>query len=167
MDTKTKETVSINTEADVAFSLSQNKTENGPFYGVALSAAKFSAANANGTNGGQASAKGQTEIFAYYPETKKYSPIFRWADEDANAFTWIHNGTLFTNVGKMHIHAYDIAERTDTLLQRSSALPLKITGTEHMLAVLNKDGSVSWYDGVTKQPLKSWYITNENEWLEY
>ena len=167
VDTKTKETVSINTEADVAFSLSQNKTENGPFYGVALSAAKFSAANANGTNGGQASAKGQTEIFAYYPETKKYSPIFRWADEDANAFTWIHNGTLFTNVGKMHIHAYDIAERTDTLLQRSSALPLKITGTEHMLAVLNKDGSVSWYDGVTKQPLKSWYITNENEWLEF
>jgi len=74
---------------------------------------------------------------------------------------------FFFMVGKMHIHAYDIAERTDTLLQRSSALPLKITGTEHMLAVLNKDGSVSWYDGVTKQPLKSWYITNENEWLEF
>lgn len=53
------------------------------------------------------------------------------------------------------------------LLERTASLPQKITGTDSVLAVLNKDGSISWYDGKTKALIKNWYITLAGEWLEY
>ena len=150
----TRETAAaIQSEADISFSLSQDAAEDGRFYGVALSSPQ------DGT--------GRTEIFTFFPETKQYSPVFRWADEDNSAFTWMKNGTLFTNVGKTQIHAYNMASRKDMLLERTASLPQKITGTDSVLAVLNKDGSISWYDGKTKALIKNWYITLAGEWLEY
>jgi len=112
----TRETAAaIQSEADISFSLSQDSAEDGRFYGVALSSLQ---------EGGS-----RTEIFAFFPETKQYSPVFKWADEDNSAFTWVKNGTLFTNVGKTQIHAYNIASRKDMLLERTASLPQKITGT--------------------------------------
>ena len=150
----TRETAAaIQSEADISFSLSQDSAEDGRFYGVALSSSQEEGS--------------RTDIFAFFPETKQYSPVFKWADEDNSAFTWVKNGTLFTNVGKTQIHAYNIASRKDTLLERTASLPQKITGTDSVLAVLNKDGSISWYDGKTKALIKNWYITLAGEWLEY
>jgi len=150
----TRETAAaIQSEADISFSLSQDSAEDGRFYGVALSSSQ---------EGGS-----RTEIFAFFPETKQYSPVFKWADEDNSAFTWVKNGMLFTNVGKTQIHAYNITSRKDMLLERTASLPQKITGTDSVLAVLNKDGSISWYDGETKALIKNWYITLAGEWLEY
>ncbi|MGI5172005.1 WD40 repeat domain-containing protein [Treponema sp. OMZ 840] len=152
IDPSTKETTALMDGIDIMFSLSQDDSKKGPVYGVSLTAA---------------SSAGKTEIFAFFPETKQYKTIFKWADEDNNAFTWVKNGTLFTNIGKTQIHAYNIAENKDTLLERTASLPVKITGTDSVLAVLNKDGSISWYDADTKQLYKNWYITVDGEWLEF
>ncbi|WP_428768272.1 WD40 repeat domain-containing protein [Treponema sp. HNW] len=159
IDTATKETAAAVLPADIAFSLSPGEMEGGPFYGAALTASKTQ------TSGRGKS--GSTEIFAFYPQNKQYSPIFKWADEDSSAFTMIKNGVLFTNVGKTHIHAYDIAKRKDKLLERTASLPAKIAGAASVLTVLNRDGSISWYDASSMALLKSWYITLDGEWLEF
>lgn len=160
IDPVTKETAGAVSQADIAFSLSPSETDDGPFYGVALTASK-------GQSSTGVTQNGSTEIFAFYPHSKQYSPIFKWADEDNSAFTLIKNGTLFTNVGKTHIHAYDIAKRRDKILERTASLPAKINGTDSILVVLNKDGSISWYDAFSADLLKSWYITLDGEWLEF
>ncbi len=165
IDPVTKEIAALPSAADIAFSLSKDKTEDDVLYGAALTAAAVSVQNipkdaASGT-------LGHTEIFAFYPQTKQYQPVFKWADEDNNAFTWIKNGVLFSNVGKNRIHAYRIADQKNALLERSSALPIKIAGTDTVFAVLNTDGGISWYDGKTLRLLKNRYITVYGEWLDF
>lgn len=148
----TKETVPLPVTSEVAFSLTENQVENGPFYGVSISTSKDSK---------------KTEIFSYYPQTKMFVPVLQWADEDTQAFTYLQNNMLYTNIGKTQIHAYSISSRQDTLLSRSSSLPVSVAGNSENLLILNKNGSITWYNTKTKKLLKNWYVTNTGEWLEY
>ena len=33
--------------------------------------------------------------------------------------------------------------------------------------VLNRDGSISWYDGTSSQVIADWYLTKEGQWFEF
>jgi len=152
VNTQTKENVSLPVTTDVAFSLSANQQKNGPFYGVSVETDSNTR---------------ETEIFAYYPSTNKFLPRLKLSDEDTNAFSYLLDNTIYTNIGKNQIYSFNLATKKQIIMPRFASLPTKICGNDSILLVLNKDGSISWYNANSKKLLKNWYVTVEGDWLEY
>ena len=127
----------------------------------------------NGTNviyGIQASASGddaQTSIFAFYPERKTSSVVMEIAEEDVNAFLTMYGTTLYTNIGKNQIRFFDIKTRKQVQMSRSASLPLKLARSGNRIAVLNRDGSISWYNAGNGKVIADWYMTTEKQWYEF
>lgn len=150
VDTQTLETVSLPVTGEVSFGLSNGTSGGNVFYGVLYS-----------------SEEKQTQIYAFYPSTKQCSPIMTWNEEDTQAFTWFNNGILYTNIGKDQIYGINIRTRKGFVYTRFAALPVKTTGNNNLLLVLNKDGSVSWYNAKSNTLYSSWYITLSGEWVSF
>jgi len=150
VDANTQETVIVPMEGEVAFSLTQS-TKSNVFYGVSVY---------SGTSK-------RTDIFAYYPDNKQYSAIFQWGDEDTNAFTTFKNGYLYSNIGKTQVLALNLTTRKSISLTRFASLPQKLEANTSLLVVLNKDGSISWYNAKTHSLYANWYVTVDGTWLEY
>ena len=150
VDTQTLETVSLPVTGEVSFGLSNGTSGGNVFYGVLYS-----------------SEEKQTQIYAFYPSTKQCSPIMTWNEEDTQAFTWFNNGILYTNIGKDQIYGINIRTRKGFVYTRFAALPVKTTGNNNLLLVLNKDGSVSWYNAKSNNLYSSWYITLSGEWVSF
>lgn len=148
----TKETTALSVQADIMFSLAENQTETGPFYGVSI---------VSGTSGIT------TKIFSYNPTTGRHSAILQLPDEDTDAFSYLKNGVLFSNVGKTQVYAVTISSNTLVKMEQSASLPMKVSASPSTLAVLNKDGSISWFNAQTKKLLTNWYITLDGKWLEF
>ena len=137
-------------EIEVAFSLTQSTSSN-IFYGVCVY---------SGTTK-------RTDIFAYYPDSKKYTAIFQWGDEDTDAFTTFRNGYLYSNIGKTQVLAVNVSTRKSTSLSRFASLPQKLESNSSLMVVLNEDGSISWYNAKTNSLYANWYVTVEGNWIEY
>ena len=150
VDTQTLETVSLPVTGEVSFGLSNGTNGANVFYGVLYS-------NENK----------QTQIYSFYPSTKQFSAIMTWNEEDTQAFTWFNNGILYTNIGKDQIYGINIRTRKGFVYTRFAALPVKTTGNNNLLLVLNKDGSVSWYNAKSNTLYSSWYITLSGEWVSF
>ncbi len=146
----TKETIPININSEVVFSLTENQTSTGPFFGASIVE----------ENGGNTT----TKVFSYNPTTKAYSIVLSLADEDTDAFTYLKNGTLYTNIGKTQVYTVTIAQKKLVRMDQSSSLPVKVIGNNASLTVLNKDGSLTWYNAQSKNMLENWYITIDGEW---
>ncbi len=150
VDVQTLENVSLPITGEVSFGLSNGTNGGNVFYGVLYS-----------------SENNQTEIYSYSPLTKQYSTIMTWSEEDTEAFTWFNNGILYTNIGKDQIYGINIRTRKGFVYKRFAALPVKTTGNNNLLLVLNKDGSVSWYNAKSNTLYASWYITLSGEWISF
>ncbi len=150
VDTQTLETVSLPVTGEVSFGLSNGTNGGNVFYGVLYS-----------------SENKQTQIYSFYPSTKQFSAIMTWNEEDTQAFTWFNNGILYTNIGKDQIYGINIRTRKGFVYTRFAALPVKTTGNNNLLLVLNKDGSVSWYNAKSNTLYSSWYITLSGEWVSF
>ena len=153
VNTVTKETVMLPVDGSVAFSLSLDQ-ENGSnvIYGIQ--------ASSQGNNS-------QTTIFSFYPERKTSSAIMKVAGEDVNAFLTMYGSTIYTNIGKSQIRSYDTKLRKEVQLNRSASLPLKLARSGNRIAVLNRDGSISWYNAGNGTVLADWYMTTEKQWFEF
>ena len=140
-------------DGSVAFSLSLDQ-ENGSnvIYGIQ--------ASSQGNNS-------QTTIFSFYPERKTSSAIMKVAGEDVNAFLTMYGSTIYTNIGKSQIRSYDTKLRKEVQLNRSASLPLKLARSGNRIAVLNRDGSISWYNAGNGTVLADWYMTTEKQWFEF
>lgn len=150
VDVNTQETVMIPIYSEVAFSLSHSSNSN-VFYGVCVYSGDTS----------------RTDIFAYYPNNEHYTPIFQWGDEDTEAFTTFKNGFLYTNIGKTQVRAVNVSTRKNTVLPRFASLPKKLEANSTLMVVLNKDGSISWYNAKTNSLYANWYVTVDGSWIEY
>ena len=150
VDAKTQETVMVPINGEVAFSLTQSTSSN-VFYGVCVY---------SGTSK-------RTDIFAYYPDSKKYTAIFQWGDEDSEAFTTFKNGYLYSNIGKTQVLAVNVSTRKSVSLSRFASLPQKLEGNSNLMVVLNEDGSISWYNAKTNSLYANWYVTVDGTWIEY
>lgn len=150
VDTQTLETVSLPLTGEVSFGLSAGSEGGNVFYGVLYS-----------------SETKQTQIYAYSPSSNQSSAIMTWNEEDTQAFTWFNNGILYTNIGKDQIYGINIRTRKGFVYKRFAALPMKTTGNNNLLLVLNKDGSVSWYNAKNNTLYSSWYITLSGEWVSF
>ncbi len=148
----TRETIPINIAGEVSFSLAENQSTRNSFYGASIVYENDSTT---------------TKIFSYNPVTKAYSVILSLADEDPKAFTYLKDNVLYTNVGRTQVYAVTIQQKQLTRMEQSASLPLKLVGNNTSLAVLNKDGSISWFNAQSKRLLTNWYITEDNNWLEF
>lgn len=153
VNTVTKETVMLPLDGSVAFSLSLDQENNSNvIYGIQ--------ATSQGSNT-------QTTIFAFYPERKTSTAIMKVAGEDVNAFLTMYGSTIYTNIGKSQIRSYDTKQRREVQLNRSASLPLKLARSGNRIAVLNRDGSISWYNAGNGTVLADWYMTTEKQWFEF
>ncbi len=147
----TQETVPVNIKGEVSFSLAENETENGPFYGASIVTENNSSS---------------TVVFSYNPNTRGYKTVLSLADEDPKAFTYLKKGNLYTNISKTNIYAVTLAQNKLVKLNQSASLPKKMISNEKHIAVLNKDGSISWFDARAKKMLNDWFITLDGQWVE-
>lgn len=153
VDTVTQETVMMPVDGNVAFSLSlDQEMGSNVIYGIQA----ISQEN-----------KAQTTIFAFYPERKTSSAIMKVADEDVSAFLTLYGTTIYTNIGKSQIRSYDTKTRKSINMNRSSSLPLKLARSSSRIAVLNRDGSISWYNPGNGQVIADWYMTTDKQWVEF
>ncbi len=150
---QTKETVRMNVAGAVAFSLSYDYDSERPMvYGIMIKTEKD---------------KLRTEVFSYEKRTSQYSVLFYMNDEDNSAFTSLNNKYIYTNIGKSKVRGCNTDSRRTTVYDRSASVPKQARATNRILAVLNSNGSISWYDQNKQKPVSDWYLTVNGEWFEF
>ena len=149
MNTQTMETVPVSMNGNVVYGLSYS---DNCLYGLNL------VSNAEGNT---------TYVFSYNLETKQIKNILKFANEDAEAFTFVDDGKLFTNIGKNKIYCYNINTKKIFSYNRSASIPQKSVKKGNRVAILNYNGSISWCDDSSKEILADWYLTNDEQWYEF
>lgn len=154
INTRTKETVPLSLRGSVAYSLSYDSSASTPeIYGIVISAN-----NQNSVS---------TSVFAYNPSTKSSRRLIEEKSEDSNAICYLSHPVLYTNMGKSRIRSYNLSARRSFEYKRSASLPVKIARNSSRLVVLNRDGSVSWYNPDMSGVIADWYLTTDGQWFEF
>ena len=89
-----------------------------------------------------------------------------YADEDLMATLLPDNNHIYTNLGKASIVDINLADKTQTKLDRGYSLPHKIAVMEQYTVTLNDDGSLSWFDHENGKIITNSAITGQGMWLE-
>ncbi len=107
----------------------------------------------------------QTTFFAYDPKSKKSRSFCTVNTEEYDSFTFISWPYAYTNLGKTSLRAYNLenTEVQEKFLERGSGCPEKLSKSSDKLILVNKDGSVSWYDLSSNKIISNWYVTQEDE----
>ncbi|MBQ2530334.1 MAG: hypothetical protein II547_08785, partial [Treponema sp.] len=87
--------------------------------------------------------------------------------EDQDAFVKVVGNTLYTNLGKNQVYAYDIETGLVKVYRRTSSLPRKIACTADRIAFLNDDGGISWYNPLSQTAISQWYLGVDGKWIEF
>ena len=152
---ETQETVPLsNVRGNIAYSLNFDRNRPNEFYGVLI----YTDAR---------SKKLTTSVFAFDISRKSIRNLLTISDEDNEAFTYLRNSVLYTNIGKSQIRSYNLQTRKSFLYKRSASMPLKVAGNGNKIAVLNRNGSVSWYNPDTSNVLSYWNMTADGQWSEF
>ncbi len=149
---ETMETVPLNIDGSVVFSLSYDyvpDSKGSTLYGVVI------------TNSGEDSI---TRVFAFNTISHGISYILTYPDEDTTAFTSLNSPSLFTNIGKSVVYACNMNTKKTMQYKRSTAMAVKAEPTADKLAVLNSNGSLTWYNRNTQAVLASRLLTVYGGW---
>lgn len=149
VDTTTKETVPMNLTGNVSFALSANGND---IYGI------------NIISEGQAR---KTTVFKFNTVSKQTVSILKFNDEDPDAFTYLKYPFLYTNIGKDTIRSCNLSLSKNFAFRRSASLPIKVCQNATRVVILNKDGSISWYNSDRPPVLADWYLTKDGQWFEF
>ena len=154
INTITKETVPLSLKGNVAYALNADThSDNGEIYGIVV-----------GTN---SSGMPQTSVFSYSPKSKSTRFLITDSSEDNNAICYLSYPTLYTNIGKSKVRSYNFITRRNFEYKRSASLPLKVSRNSTRLVVLNRDGSISWYNPDMSGVIADWYLTIDGQWYEF
>ena len=146
---RTKEIVPLKITADVVYALSAGAEE---LYGIAVQSDDE---------------KKTTNLFSYAPALSKTTMLLKLNDEDTGAFTYVYDGHVFTDIGGEKLYSYDLSRKKSIVYERSASLPIKAVQNGKRIAVLNRDGSISWYDEGKTDVLADWYLTRDGTWYEF
>lgn len=149
VDLETRETVPMTLNGNVAFALS---VHNNDIYGI------------NIITEGQSR---KTTVFKYNVVSKQTSSILRFSDEDSDAFTYLKFPFLYTNIGKYTIRSCNLNDSKNFSFKRSASLPIKISQNATKVVILNRNGSISWYNSDRPPILADWYLTKDGQWFEF
>ena len=145
----TMETVPIKIRGNVAYALS---TDGTTIYGINV------ISDEDGRN---------TYVFSYNVNSKQMTNILKFADEDAEAFTYLYENNLFTNIGKNKVYCYNISSKKRFSYNRSASIPQSICQNGKRVVILNNNGSISWCGANDSKLLADWYLTKEDQWYEF
>ena len=149
VDMRTKEIVPLKIASDIVYALSAS---DGELYGIAVQ---------SGEN------EKTTSLFSYALSFSKTAMLLKLNDEDTGAFTYFYDERVLTNIGSEKVYAYNLARRKSVAYGRSASLPAKAVQNGERIAVLNRDGSISWYDMGKAEVLADWYLTKDGTWYEF
>lgn len=153
VNVSTKETVALRITGEIAYSLSYDSSQqDSPIYGITV------------TNQED---KTYTKVFSYLPSQKTLINLLQFSDEDPNAFTALYYPNLYTNIGKSNVRSYNITTRKNFQYKRSASMPVKFVSAGERAAILNRDGSISWYNSDSPSVLADWYLTVDGQWFEF
>lgn len=108
-----------------------------------------------------------TYVFSYNTKTKKVTNILKFAEEDAEAFTYLYNNNLFTNIGRNKVYCYNISTKQRFSYERTASIPLRISQNKNRVVILNNNGSISWFGDNSSNLLADWYLTTDEQWYEF
>ncbi len=145
----TMETVPIKIRGNVAYALS---TDGNTIYGINV------ISDEDGRN---------TYVFSYNVTTKQMTNILKFSDEDAEAFTYLYNNNLFTNIGKNKVYCYNLNSKKRFSYNRSASIPQSICQNGKRVVILNYNGSISWCGANDSKVLADWYLTKDEQWYEF
>ena len=146
---ETMETVPVNIKGNVTYALS---TDGKTIYGL------YIVSDDTGRN---------TYVFSYNVYTKQMTNILKFAEEDAEAFTYLSGNTLFTNIGRNKVYCYNLSTKKRFSYNRSASIPKTICTNSRRAVILNSNGSISWCGTTDSKLLADWYLTKDDNWYEF
>ena len=146
---ETMETVPVNIKGNVTYALS---TDGKTIYGL------YIVSDDTGRN---------TYVFSYNVYTKQMTNILKFAEEDAEAFTYLSGNTLFTNIGRNKVYCYNLSTKKRFSYNRSASIPKTICTNSRRAVILNSNGSISWCGTTDSKLLADWYLTKDDQWYEF
>ena len=109
----------------------------------------------------------KTSVFAYDHESQDFLNLIEKNSEDGNAFVSFIYPRIFTNISSSSIECTNLKTKKQFTLKRSSSLPEKIVSGRDRIAVLNRNGSITWYNPDLPTPLADWYITEAGKIISF
>ena len=146
---QTMETVPLNIKGNVTYALS---SDGKTIYGLNI------ISDETGRN---------TYVFSYNIYTKSMVKILKFAEEDAEAFTYLSGNNLFTNIGRNKVYCYNISTKKRFAYNRSASIPKTICTNSRRAVILNSNGSISWCGTADSKLLADWYLTKDDQWYEF
>ena len=150
---RTKETVPLSIAHEIVYSLAVDDKNPSKIFGIAL--------------GSDTKGKLSTSIFEYDVRSKSTRSMMPIPEEDGDAFIYLNSSVLYTNLGKALLRSYNLSSSRDFMYKRSASLPLKVARNGGRIVVLNRDGSVSWYNSEIANVLSDWYLTTDGSWMAF
>ena len=151
---QTQETVPLNIKGNIAYSLASPSSNQTEFYGILIYT-------------DSRTKKLTTSVFAYNVSRKSLRNLLTISDEDNGAFVYFNDSMLYTNIGKSQIRSYNLKTRRNFIYKRSASMPLKVAGNGSRFVVLNRNGSLSWYNSEMNNVLADWYLSSDGQWSEF
>ncbi len=151
VDTKTQETVPLSLSGSFAYSLDFDESNANEIYGIVVSS----------SNGKQ-----NTNVFSFDTQKRTARTFLPFNEEDTDAFLSVGSKNVYTNVGKSQARAYNVQTRRDFLYERGESMPQKIVRAGNRVAILNRNGSISWYNANVAKISATWYLNADGKWLE-
>ncbi len=153
VDITTKENVTLANSATVLYSLNFDYSKPGSdIYGISIS---------------YQDSKPFTKVFSYSPDKKEMISLLQYPAEDANATVETNFPYIFTNIGLSNFRSYNSETSKQFVYDRSASIPVKMKVNNNVVAILNKDGSISWYDVDDATVLSDWYLKTTGEWWKF
>ena len=146
---ETMETVPLSIKGNVTYALS---TDGKTIYGLNI------ISDDTGRN---------TYVFSYNVYTKQTTNILKFAEEDAEASTYLNGNTLFTNIGRNKFYCYNLSTKKRFAYNRSASIPKSICVNSKRAVILNSNGSISWCGTQDSKLLADWYLTKDDQWYEF
>lgn len=146
---ETMETVPLNLRGNVTYAFS---TDGKTIYGLNI------ISDDTGRN---------TYVFSYNVYTKQMTNILKFAEEDAEAFTYLNGNYLFTNIGRNKVYCYNLSTKKRFAYNRSASIPKTLCMNSRRAVILNSNGSISWCGTNDSKLLGDWYLTKDDNWYEF
>ncbi len=146
---ETMETVPLSIKGNVTYALS---TDGKTIYGLNI------ISDDTGRN---------TYVFSFNVYTKQMTNILKFAEEDAEAFTYLNGNNLFTNIGRNKVYCYNLSSKKRFAYNRSASIPRTLCLNSRRAVILNSNGSISWCGTMDSKLLADWYLTKDNQWYEF
>ena len=99
--------------------------------------------------------------------TKQMTNILKFAEEDAEAITYLNGNYLFTNIGRNKVYCYNLSTKKRFAYNRSASIPKTICANSRRAVILNSNGSISWCGTNDSKLLADWYLTKDDQWYEF